>query len=230
MTSLIVVGLGSLAFGLAMAGLAGGMAGTSASTGGYPRKVFHLGIFVGAVPALLLTGFWGAVVYGSVISLIVLGALAQGPGLLFFAALAREGDGPGSRRSILTPMISTALGGLASVLLVGPFAVVGFLTCGLGDAAGEPAGRIWGRHHYRTFPWTKDAPTRTLEGTLAVLGVGSFGAAVALSLLGASLAEALASGVACGAVGAAAEGLSGEGSDNFWVQLMPSLTAWWLVA
>ena len=30
--------------------------------------------------------------------------------------------------------------------------------------------------------------------------------------------------------GAVAEGLSGPGSDNFWVQLIPSLASWWFLA
>lgn len=228
MTLPILLGLGSLAFGLSMASVVGGMAKTPEGARRYPRKVFHLGIFVGAVPALLLGDFWGVGIYGLVISLIVLGAVLQGPGLPFYAALARKEVGRDSHRSILVPLVSTAIGGLASVLLVGGFAAVGFLVCGLGDAAGEPAGRTWGRHYYRALPWNRGAPTKTVEGSLGVLVAGAVGAATALWLLGASAPEILAGGLACGTVGAIAEGFSWEESDNFWVQLLPSLMAWWL--
>ncbi|MGD2120401.1 MAG: hypothetical protein PVJ76_01585 [Gemmatimonadota bacterium] len=229
MNRLIILGFGSLAFGLSMATVVGGLAKNLGQRRGYPRKVFHLGIFIGAVPALLFGGFWGAVLFGGVISVIVLVALWCGPGLPLFSALARGEEGTDARQSILGPLISTALGGAASVLLVGRFAVVGFLVCGLGDAAGEPVGQAWGRHPFRGYPWADGAPTRTLEGSLAVFGAGTVGAAVALGLLGVSTVEVFGVGLACGATGAVAEGLSGKGSDNFWIQVIPSLMAWWLV-
>jgi dolichol kinase len=99
----------------------------------------------------------------------------------------------------------------------------------MGDAAGELVGQSLGRHHYRVFPWNPEASSRTLEGSLAVFAVGSLGAAIALLILGVSVSTALPAGLACGAIGSFAEALSGQGSDNLWVQLLPSLLAWWLV-
>jgi phytol kinase len=205
------------------------MAEKEAVPEGIPRKVLHVGIFAGAVPAQLLLGFWGVVTYGVVISIIVLAGFFQGPGLPFHRALARPEKGRDSHHSVLTPLVSTALGGLAAVLLVGHFAAVGYLACGLGDAAGEPVGRRWGRHRYRSFPWNKNAHRRSVEGSLAVFGAGSFGAAIALGLIDFSFPQALIVGFACGAAGAIGEGLSGRGTDNFWVQILASLTAWGLL-
>ena len=232
MSLLVVLGFGSLAFGLALAAVVGGLSGPAGHGGeqGHPRKVFHLGVFVGAVPALLLGGFWGTVIYGSVISSVILGSLWQGRDLPFVSGLARaEEHRAHPVRSILVPLASTAFGGLAAVLLVGRFAAVGFLVCGLGDAAGEAAGRVWGRHRYRAFPWTEEASTRTLEGSLAVFLAGTLGASVGLGIMGFSVTQALSVGLACGGVGALSEALSGRESDNFWVQVLPSLVAWWLL-
>ncbi len=226
MDPLFVLGLASLGFGSALASLVGGLAKADQASRGLGRKVFHAGIFSGAVPAHLLLGFWGVVVYGSVISLIVLVAFWRGPGFPFYDALARPSDGDVSRRFVITPLLSTALGGLLAALLVGSFAVVGYLVCGWGDAAGEPVGERWGRHRYSSPFSSKNQRSRSLEGSLAVFLAGSFGAGLALGLLGFSFSQALGIGLACGAAGAVVEALSGPGTDNLWVQLFPSLLAW----
>ena len=229
MTPLILLGLASLGFGFALATLVGGLGRSEAGFKGLPRKVFHAGVFIGAVPAQLLLGFWGVVTYGIVIALMVLVGCGQGSGSPFFEALARRDQSEGMRGSILVPLFATALGGLATVLLVGHFAIVGYLVCGLGDAAGEPIGRRWGRHRYRSFPWGPGAHLRSMEGSLGVLVAGALGGGIALALLGYSLPQLVTVGLFCGAVGALVEGLSGEGTDNFWVQLVPALAAWWLL-
>ena len=227
MTPLILLGLASLGFGFSLATLVGALGRSEAGFKGLPRKVFHAGVFLGAVPAQLLLGFWGVVTYGIVIALMVLVGCGQGSGTPIFEALARQDQSGGTRGSILVPLLATALGGLATVLLVGHFAIVGYLVCGLGDAAGEPIGRSWGRHKYRSFPWGPGAHLRSLEGSLGVFFVGAFGGSIALALLGHSLPQFLSVGLLCGAVGALVEGLSGDGTDNFWVQLAPALAAWW---
>ncbi|MCJ7629406.1 MAG: hypothetical protein MUO50_13585 [Longimicrobiales bacterium] len=196
---------------------------------GLARKTFHAAVFTGAVPAHILQGFWGVVVYGSVLTPIVLFALWKGPGFPFYDALARPSEGGSSPNDTLTPLMSTALGGLFSALLVGSFAIVGYLACGWGDAAGELAGERWGRHRYSSPLALGNGRTRSAEGSLAVFLVGSLGAGIAIGLLGFSLPQALGIGLACGGVGAVAEGLSGPGTDNLWVQLLPSLSAWWLL-
>jgi len=230
MPSLLILGLVSLGFGLTAASLAGEMAKRGVGSPGLRRKAFHIGIFSAAVPAHLLQGFWGVVTYGTAISIIVLFALWRGPGHSFFDALARPSDGGASRRFVLGPLGSTAMGGLLASLLVGDFAVVGYLVCGWGDATGEIVGERWGRRRYSS-PLSGDKNrVRSLEGSLGVLGAGFLGASAAIGLLGYSLPQALGIGLLCGAVGALAEGLSGHGTDNLWVQLLPSLLAWRFLA
>ncbi|MFH1763305.1 MAG: hypothetical protein ABIF09_03840 [Gemmatimonadota bacterium] len=229
MDPLISLGVASLGLGLAMAALVGRMARGGEVSQGFARKTFHAAVFTGAVPAQLLQGFWGVVVYGFVLTPIVLFALWKGPGFPLFDALARRSDGRSSHKDVLTPLVSTAFGGLLSALLVGSFAIVGYLACGWGDAVGEPAGERWGRHRYSSPLARGNRMTRSAEGSLAVFLVGSLGAGVAIGLLDFSLPQALGIGLLCGAVGAVAEGLSGPGMDNLWVQLLPSLSAWWFL-
>jgi phytol kinase len=226
---LVVVGLASLAFGLALSALVAEMAERPGGPGLLSRKVFHVAVFTGAVPAHLLQGFWGVVTYGTVLALLVIMANWQGSGSGLFRALARAGGHETPRGEILAPLTSTAVGGLLSALLVGNLAVVGYLVCGWGDAVGEPVGRRLGRRRYRSPLARRDSHTRSLEGSAAVFVVGSGAATVALILQGFSTPESLWTGVLCGAAGAVAEGLSGPGTDNLWVQLVPSLSAWWLL-
>lgn len=228
-TPLVILGLASLAFGIALGYLVGAMVLQGGYSPAITRKVFHFAVFSGAVPTFLLLGFWGTVTYGSVLSLVILVAIRQGPASPLFRALSRPSQEPVARTAILTPLLATAVGGLLSVLLVGGFSVVGFLVCGWGDGIGEPVGGRWGKHRYRP-PFGGDPQrTRSVEGSLGVFVAGSVGGAVALLLLGFGGLQALGFGLACGLCGAAVEGLSAPLTDNLWVQLAPSLLAWWLL-
>ena len=118
----------------------------------------------------------------------------------------------------------TAVGGLASALLAGAYAGVGYLVAGWGDAIGEPVGSRWGRHRYRV-PSLRGVPAeRSWEGSAAVFLVGWVAAGIALAGLGAGSA-AIPVGFVCALVGAVAEGLSNHGLDNLTVQISTSLVA-----
>src|SRR6185312_10165879 len=83
-----------------------------------------------------------------------------------YEAIARDQDRPNRSYFIVIPYFATLIGGLASNVLFGPVAVVGYLVGGLGDAAGEPVGTRWGRCHYAIG---RVVHAKTLEGSLAVL-------------------------------------------------------------
>lgn len=196
---------------------------------GVGRKVFHAGTFTGAVPAQLWLGFWGVVLYGTILSTLVLVAWRRRPSSGLYRVLARRSDGDRMSRPVLRPLVATALGGLVSVLLVGPFAVVGYLVCGWGDAAGEVVGGRWGRRRYRPLFLPAGSPARTLEGSMAVLAAGFLGGWAALDLLGFGLGPAVGVGFLSGLAGAVTEGVSGPGTDNLWMQPAASLVAWWFL-
>lgn len=192
------------------------------------RKFFHVGIFTGAVVPQLLLGFWGVVLYGATIGGLVLLAVLRGRRSLLFQVLHRDDEGEG-RAEILLPLVFTALGGILGVLLVGEFAMVGYLACGWGDAAGEIVGRRWGRHGYSGVVPFLARSERTVEGSLGVLVLGALGGWAALGILGFGVLPALGVGLLVGVVAALAELLSWKGTDNLWVQLLPALAAWWLL-
>lgn len=193
------------------------------------RKIIHASVFTGAAVVYLLRGFWGVVLYGSVLSLLISVGVALGPGFFIHDWLARQEDGDARVRSVMVPLVATALGGLLSTLLVGDYAVVGFLACGWGDAVGEPAGKRWGRHWYAPPLRSPEVKKRSVEGSLAVFAAGAFGAMVALLILGAPPIGAVGVGLLCGGAAAVAEGSSGPRTDNLWVQVIPSVLAWWLL-
>lgn len=193
----------------------------------YTRKVFHFIVFTAAAGVHLAWGPPGAVAYGTVLALAVLFAVAKGEGNLLYDVMAREKDAPHQTLFIVVPMITTAVGGLAAASITGPFAVVGYLAAGWGDAAGEPAGARFGKHPY-TVPSLAGVPaTRTLEGSAAVWVFATVGSAIGLAAVG---------GIPwwgaplCGTVAAVVEAGSNHGLDNLTVQLVPSLVAWYVFA
>jgi phytol kinase len=225
----LALGAGSLVFGFLLGSLSGWMARRDGPTRRLSRKVFHIGIFTGAAPAQLWMGFWGVVLYGTVIGALVGQAYLRGEGAFLFRALTRDGEVGARRRQLLAPLAATVVGGILSVFLVGPFAVVGYLVCGWGDGVGEIVGERWGRRTYGSLPLNGRRSVRTVEGSLAVLGGGFLGGWAALGLLGFAPLLSVAVGLLAGAVGSVSEGLSPEGTDNLWVQLLPSLASWWIL-
>lgn len=225
----LALGIGALVLGLVLGALSSRLARGGGALGSLSRKLFHIGIFTGAVPAQLWLGFWGVVLYGTVIGALVAQAYLRGERASLFRALAGGEDEGHRHRRLLVPLAATVLGGILSVLLVGPFAVVGYLVCGWGDGVGEPVGRRWGRRTYGSLPLGGCRSTRTVEGSLAVLAGGFLGGWAALDLLGHSVLTSVGIGLLAGAVGALSEGLSPEGTDNLWVQLLPSLVSWWFL-
>jgi phytol kinase len=195
----------------------------------YTRKIFHFGIFTGAAVTHSLWGLPGTNAFGAVLACVVLVAVLRGDRDPIYRVLARETDRPRRTMFILLPLFTTALGGLASALLTGPYATVGYLVSGWGDAVGEPVGTRWGKHKYRVPSLGGVPATRSLEGSAAVFLVGWAAATLALWNL-ADPWRAVLVGLACAAVGALAEGLSNHGFDNLTVQLAASGTAWMLMS
>jgi phytol kinase len=195
----------------------------------YTRKLFHFGVFSGAAAAHAAWGLSGTNAYGIAVALLVLAAIAGGEGHVVYEALARDSDRPRRSLFIVVPLVTTALGGLASALLAGGYASVGYLVAGWGDAVGEPIGVRWGRHPYRVPSLGGVPAVRTLEGSLGVFCAAWLAAAVALWSLGAGeWLSLLAVALACAAVGTVVEAISHHGTDNLTIQLAVSLVAAWL--
>ena len=193
---------------------------------GYTRKLFHVLIFTSAVFVHAFGGFWAVCVFGLMVSLVVGRAVLGGEGDRFYEALAREQDGPDRTYYIVVPYFATLIGGMASSVLFGPVAVVGYLVGGLGDAAGEPAGVRWGRHPY-TISTGRTTVTKTLEGSIAVLAVS-----VVALLIGVAISPELRFNpgaiillpliaIVCTLV----EAFSPRGWDNAPMQIVPTVLA-----
>jgi phytol kinase len=194
----------------------------------YTRKIFHFGVFTMAALVHSRWGLPGTNSFGVAVALVVLWAVFRGEGHGVYEALARDKDRPRRSLFILAPLLTTAVGGLASALLAGPVASVGYLVAGWGDAVGEPVGARWGRHTYRVPSLAGVAATRTVEGSAAVFLTSWLGAGTVLWTMttpGAALTIALA----CALVATLVEAASHHGLDNLTVQLSASLTALWLL-
>lgn len=210
------------------AGLAGRLraAGTSAP---YTRKVFHFSVFTAAGIVQLAWGLDGVMVFGSVLAARVLLAVLRPSSDPLYEAMARPSDAPHRTLFIMIPLFTTAAGGLLANIFFSPWAFVGYLVCGWGDAVGEPVGTRWGRHRYRVPSLAGVPATRSLEGSAAVLVAGAAAAAAALLLAGVAPATALRVGMTAGAAGAAVEAFSTHGLDNLTTQLAAAAVAAWLL-
>ena len=219
--TVIVVAPLALAAAL-LAGVAAARARQAGVRVAYTRKLFHFAIFTVAAIVHQRWAVSGTVVFGSVVATVVLFAVWRGDGFPLFEAMARDRDRPHRALFVVVPLITTAVGGLAAALLAGPYAGVGYLAAGWGDAVGEPVGARWGRHRYRVPSLAGVPATRSWEGSAAVFVVASAGSAVALASIGGA---PIWGGLVCGAVAAAVEGISNHGLDNLTVQLVPALVA-----
>ena len=191
---------------------------------GYTRKLFHLLIFTSAVVVQVVAGFWAVCVFGLMVSLVVAIAVFRGQGDKLYEALAREQDGPYRTYYIIIPYFATLIGGMTSSVIFGPLAVVGYLVGGLGDAAGEPAGVRWGRHPY-ALSTGGVLPTKTLEGSLAVLAASGVALLIAVAISPGlhfnlqSLIVLPTIAIIC----TLAEALSPRGWDNVFMQIVPTV-------
>jgi phytol kinase len=170
-------------------------------------------------------------VLGGAVTLVLAYAVARGGGHPLYEAIAREQDAPHRTYYIVVPYFATLVGGLASNLLFGHAAVVGYLVGGLGDAAGEPVGTRWGRHRYPVPGLGAVRTTRSVEGSLAVLAASLVAAAAGVAL-GPQLHFTPRSFAALPVVAAACalvEAASPHGWDNLTMQLVPALMAFVLL-
>jgi phytol kinase len=192
----------------------------------YTRKLFHFAVFTMATVVQLVWGLAGVVVFGSVFALVVTYAVLRGDGFPLYEALARPTDAPRRGLFIIIPLVTTALGGIASNVLFLRYAYIGYLVCGWGDAVGEPVGTRWGRHRYRVPSLAGVPATRSIEGSVAVFGVGMLAAFIGLLAGGFAAADAIPIAFAAGAVGAAVEAISTHGLDNLTVQVAAAAAAY----
>lgn len=150
---------------------------------GYSRKIFHFLIFTTAGIAGISGGFEAVQVFGTAVGIILVFAVIRGYKSKLFAAVARPGDKPYEKFYVIIPFLMTVLGGMTSNILFGKYALIGYITAGWGDAAGEPAGTLWGKHRYRIPTFTGIRCYRTVEGSIAVF-IASFTGCLLVSLIG----------------------------------------------
>ena len=228
--TVILAGPVLLLFTALAASLAGSLRTVRKVDAPYTRKVFHFVIFTMAGALHLVGGLPVVNLFGVVVSGAVLYAVVRGDGFAFYESMARPSDAPKRTLFILLPLLTTAVGGLASALLFSGFAYVGYLVAGWGDAIGEPVGAAFGRTRYRVPSLGGVATTRSLEGSTAVFVVGTLAAVLGMAAGGVPPVSAMAVAVACGAASTAVEAVSTHGLDNLTVQLTASGTAWLLLA
>lgn len=192
------------------------------------RKIFHLMIFTTAAILQATLHFPSVLLFSLVIVLSLVYAIIQNRGFPFYDAIARPFSEEADRNfSIIIPTLMTAMSALLGFLIFGHFFIVGLLICGWGDAAAELVG-VRGHYEYRVPSLIGKSVVKTVEGSVAMLVVGTFVAWVALLILGLDPLSALRIGAAAAVVGTIAEATSNAYIDNFTVQLFSTMTAYYL--
>jgi phytol kinase len=228
--TIVLAAPGLLLFTAVAAGFAGWLRCSRDVRAPYTRKTFHFLIFTAAGILHLAGGLPLVALFGSIVTCAVLYAVWRGEGFPFYEAMARPTDAPRQKLFILVPLATTAIGGLLANLFFGPFAYIGYLVGGWGDAVGEPVGTAFGRHRYRVLSLAGVPATRSLEGSTAVFIAGAVVAFLALLASGTTAAAALGVGLACAAVATVVEAFSNHGLDNLTIQIAAAGTAFLLLA
>lgn len=194
---------------------------------GYTRKIFHFLIFTTAAVLHAAAGTPVVCLFGGMTSIVLLYALLRGSGHLLYEGVAREKDAPHRSYFIVVPYFATVIGGIASNILFGEVAVVGYLVTGIGDAIGEPVGTRFGRHTYRVPSFRGVKTTRSLEGSAGVFLASAIAIVVAIPicpLLGFSARSLLAIPILA-AGSTLLEAISPHGWDNATMQIVPAYLA-----
>jgi phytol kinase len=226
-TTIAIGGPLGLAWSFAALWFAGRLKQNGTRTG-YTRKVFHFLIFSTVAALQWRFGTSAVCLFGGMCTLAVFFAVWRGPGNMLYEAMAREKDEPHRTFFILVPYFTTLVGGLVSNMLFGPIAVAGYLVTGLGDAIGEPAGTMFGKHHYRVRSLSSVPATRSVEGSTAVFIMSAAALALATSvsphitLMHFGILKLF---VIAGA-STLAEAISPHGWDNATLQVVPTALVW----
>lgn len=195
----------------------------------FTRKIFHFLTFTLAGVLHLASGRPAVLVFGSVVAAGVGVALWRGDGTPFYEALARPSDRPRRRLFIVIPLLTTAAGGVAANVFFAPWAWVGYVVSGWGDAIAEPVGALWGEHTYRVPSLAGVEAVRSLEGSAAVFLASTLAAGLGLTLAGVGARTAAAVAAACGIAATLVEAVSNHGIDNLTVQVAAAAVAAYLL-
>jgi phytol kinase len=193
----------------------------------YTRKIFHFIIFTAAGVIGIFSGVQGVIVFGCVAGVFIMIIINYGIGNLFYEGLAREQDSPHRSFYLIVPFVATAAGGLLNNLVIGQFAIIGYLVAGWGDAAGEPVGVRFGKHKYRVPTVVKVDCYRSIEGSLAIFIVSTIAIAVVMTLiLKTPVFTAIGIGFVAGLLTSIVEAVSPHGIDNFTTQFFSAMSAY----
>jgi phytol kinase len=195
---------------------------------GYTRKTFHFLVFASVVIIQMVWDTTAVCLFGGACTLVIFYAVRKGPGNRLYEAIAREKDEPHRTHYIVIPYFATLIGGLASNILFGPIAVVGYLVTGLGDAVGEPIGTKFGRHTYKVPSLTSVKAIRSWEGSMAVFLTSVVAIVISIAILPDLnfVNKSFALVPLLGLVSVGVEGVSPHGWDNATMQIIPSFLAW----
>jgi phytol kinase len=125
------------------------------------------------------------------------------------------------------PFVATAAGGLLNNLLIGQFAIIGYLVAGWGDAAGEPVGVRFGKHKYKVPTVARVVCYRTYEGSLAIFIVSTTAIVIVITqVLKIPVLPAVGIGLVAGLITSIVEAISPHGIDNFTTQFFSAMSAY----
>ncbi|HID72119.1 MAG TPA: hypothetical protein EYP29_05180 [Thermoplasmata archaeon] len=193
----------------------------------YTRKVTHISNFSFLMMLTWFGGYTATLIFALLMIAHGIGIFIAGDGNIFYEAVAREQDEPYRAFYIVMPTVATIIAVLLNRAFFGPFASVGYLVSGWGDASGEPVGVRFGKHKYRVPTITGISCTRSYEGSAAVFFMSFFAATFSLVfLLDVSPILSIVAALVAAAGSTVVEAISPHGFDNFTLQLTSVALVW----
>lgn len=193
------------------------------------RKIYHIFIFTAAWFIQTFFGFYMLVILAGVILLMAFDMLfikKDKSLILSMSATSTHFFGKTKNWHMTVPFCMTALGGIFTNTLFMPFAPIGYLVAGWGDAAGNIAGQKFGKHFYSLKFLGKYRVEKTIEGSIGVYIFSVLAIVIGLSFFGISFLFSLLIAIFAGLIITLVEAMSPLYSDNLTIQLITALLLW----
>ena len=193
------------------------------------RKIYHIFIFTAAWFIQTFLGFIALAVFAGIILLMAFDMLfirKDKSLMLSMSATPTHFFRKTKNWHIIVPFCMTALGGILTNIFFTPFAPIGYLVVGWGDAAGSLIGKNIGKHPYTINLFGKYKTEKTIEGSIGVYIFSALAILVGLLFLGFAFSYALLAAIFLGLIITLIEAISPLYSDNFTIQLITALMLW----
>jgi phytol kinase len=192
------------------------------------RKIYHIFIFTAAWFIQTFFGFYALIIFAGIVLLMAFDMLfiKKDKSLMLSMSATATHFFSKTTKHITVPFFMTALGGILTNIFFAPYAPLGYLVAGWGDAAGGIIGKNIGKHFYSIKLFGKYKVKKTIEGSMGVYIFSVLAIMIGLHFLGITFLTAFLVAIFFGLIITLVEAVSPLHSDNLTIQLITALLLW----